>query len=349
MDTLLVVGDCSDGEDAMNPAAHGLVELSYAEALRGDPSSGFCRLPELGRGLSPRSDWRAYRRLRALIDARRPDLVHTHTSKAGALGRMAASRSTTRPRTVHTFHGLVLRDYASRPVSDVARRIERFLARRTDLCLAVSESCRRELRELGVTSEAVVVPPAVPVRTLRGRDQARKELGLPSDRVVVGFVGRPAPVKRFEMFQRMFSSARVDELGWLGVASGMSESEVSGCSPNLRMLGSDPEIASKLMAFDVLVMPSKREGMPLVAIEAARAGVPVVGFDVPGVRDAIDILGLGCVVPGTDSHESLIDGVAQVLAESRSPSTPSRELDRFDPGAVAGRLRALYGELVATR
>ncbi|MEO0480678.1 MAG: glycosyltransferase [Planctomycetota bacterium] len=349
VDTLLVVGECRGGEAAMDPVDHGLEEITFDEALSEPRRTGFCRLPELGRGLAPRRDWSAYRRLRALIDTRRPHLVHTHTSKAGALGRWAARRSVVRPKIVHTFHGLVLRDYASAPLSDLARRVEKFLARRTDLCLAVSESCRDELAELGVTRKAVVVSPAVPTRAIQGRAVARRELGLPVEGVVLGFLGRPAPIKRFECFLELLESERARELSWVGVAAGVREDEVDSGPPNLRVLGPDPEFASKIAALDVLVLPSKREGMPLVAIEAARAGVPVVGFDVPGVRDAVDSTGLGCVVPEQAGVAGLIDGVVRCLGGRSDQRTAPSQLQEFEPRFTAERLRTLYGDLLDRR
>src|SRR5690606_7996391 len=134
--TLLVTGVCRRGEPAFDLEAHGLPRLGCEEAVAlGRDALGVCVLERLGRAVAPWSDLRALSALRALVASFAPDVVHTHTSKAGVLGRLAARDAAV---VAHTFHGLVLRDYWSWPLARAARLIEQWLARRTDLLFAVS-------------------------------------------------------------------------------------------------------------------------------------------------------------------------------------------------------------------
>src|SRR5688572_21610953 len=173
--TLLVTGAVGSDEAMLSPADAGVPELSLAAALAAGPAArGWVVVPELGRGIAPLRDRRAEAMLRALARTFAPDVVHTHTSKAGWLGRRAA-RATGGAVVVHTFHGHVLQDYFARPIAALWRWLERRAATRTDVLLAVSASCADELAAAGVAPRErfVVVPPAVAVPTALDRIVAR--------------------------------------------------------------------------------------------------------------------------------------------------------------------------------
>lgn len=346
--TLLVVGRC-EGEAALDPADQGLERLSYAEVLRRGPEAeGYVEVAELRRSLHPLRDLRAAWALRGLTRAFRPDVVHTHQSKAGVLARRAAWRE--RVGTVaHTFHGHVLQDYFVRPFARWIRRIERQLAGRTTLLCAVSPSCRSELAALGVAAaERIhVVAPAIELAPFAAipRAAARAALGIPEPALVLGFVGRLVPIKRPDLFAEVVR--RIPQAVALVLGEGSERAVLTPLGPRLHALGAVPEPWRHLPACDVLVLASEREGCPLVAIEAFAAGVPVVGFDVPGIRDALDTWGAGLLVPRAAGVEGLVAAVRRLREEPALAAglvaRARRGLDRFAPAAVAQELARLYG------
>lgn len=350
--TLLVTGMVDPTEAELSPAAGGVPGLGFETALaQGPAASGWVVVPGLQRGVAPLADRAAGKALRALIRAFAPDVVHTHTSKAGWLGR-AAARAVGVRRIAHTFHGHVLQDYFGRGVSWLLARLEARLAARTDLLFAVSESCADELAAAGVAPRErfVVVPPAVAVPSARPREAARAGLGIADGERRAVCVGRLVPVKRVGDFVRMV------ELGpeWGGDVVGDGplhaaiEAQATPLGGRLRLLGARADIAAALAAYDVLVLPSVREGCPLVAVEAFAAGVPVVGYDVPGVRDALQVWGRGLLVPPARGPEGLLAAIRRLAADpdlQRDCVTAGQAaVGRFAPAAVAARLLAAYRE-----
>lgn len=345
--TLLVTGAVGRGEQELRPDAHGVPAVDLAAALAGAPQGGWLELPELRRGFAPWSDLAATRRLRQLARAWRPDVVHTHTSKAGWLGRRAVRGGGA--AIVHTFHGHVLADYFPSPVGWVLARLERRLAAGSDALVAVSASCADELAALGVAPRARidVVPPAVPCEALVPRSSARAELGLPADGPVAACVGRLVPIKRVQLFLDALRALPA----WRGdvVGSGPLRARLEASAPpNVRFVGSRPDIARLLAAYDVLALPSRREGLPLVAVEAGRAGVPVAGFDVPGVRDAVGPTTGVLARDGTGGtgFAAAIAAAAKLRCHGRSGVAPT---DASSPDVVAARLLALYGQARSRR
>ncbi len=186
-DVLVVAGTLAAGEESMEYRAEEL-ELPLL------------RMPELQRELSLRQDGAAVRKLRRLLAERRPDVLHTHTAKAGATGRTAAlslGRSR-RPRAlVHTFHGHVLRGYFGERKSRAFALTERLLASRTGALIAVSEEVRDDLVALGVArpERFVVIPYGFDLESLGAGDRARGRAlaGVADGTFLVGWVGRLAP------------------------------------------------------------------------------------------------------------------------------------------------------------
>jgi len=346
IETLLVTGAVGPEEVVLSPAAHGVPQVEAA-AL----APGWLQLPTLRRGVDPLADLRARRQLRSLVTRWRPDVVHTHTSKAGALGRRAALAAGAAV-LAHTFHGHVLDDYFGALPSMLLRRLERRLARRTDLLFSVSGSCADELAAHGVAPRArfCVVPPAVPAVPWFSREHARAQLGLPSEAWVVAAIGRLVPIKRLDDFVdavAMESGLRGDVLGDGPLRAALAAGAVrSGAGERLRLRGAEPDAASLLPAYDALVLPSVREGFPLVAVEAFAAGVPVVGYDVPGVRDALGDLGRGLLVPVADGPAGLLAALRRLQDEptlraslvEASAAAP----ERCRPDAVAAALASAY-------
>ncbi len=341
--TLLVTGIVDAGETMLSPAAGAVPQLTWEEALgAGEQASGWVQVDAMQRGVRPWRDRQAVRGLRQLLRTFRPEVVHTHTSKAGWLGRQAAWAEGG-ALIAHTFHGHVLQDYFSPPLAMWLRWLERRWARRSDLLFAVSASCAEELAAAGVAARdrLVVVPPAVPLVPRLSRTQARHHLSLGVEPRVV-CVGRLVPIKRVAHFVEM-----VGQLGGVYgdvVGDGPERKALTSLAAQVAPLhmtfrGPQAHVASWLSAYDALVLPSVREGLPLVAVEAFRAGVPVVGYDVPGVRDAL-AAGRGVLVPVASGPAGLAAAVRAVLAGSAAPTRAA--VDEFAPAAVASTLLRYY-------
>jgi glycosyltransferase involved in cell wall biosynthesis len=347
--TLLVVGACEPGEAAVDVARAG-VPLLEPSAV-GPRAEGLLQLPALGNSCPGFRDGRALRELGELLARVRPDVVHTHTSKAGWLGRRAA-RAAAVPVVAHTFHGLVLRDYFGPVRAFVLRRLERRLAAATDLLFAVSPSCADELAALGVAPRARirVVPPAVAPGPRADRAAARAALALPADAWAAAWVGRLVPIKRAPHFAEVVRRTA----GLIGHLFGDGPQRAAllaakQSEPRLVVHGAVPHVRELLPAFDALVLTSVREGCPLVTVEAFEAGVPVIGYDVPGVRDALSTWGGGVLVPEAAGPAGLAAALqrvrsdAMLRAECVARGRAARA--RFQPAAVAQQLLDAYASV----
>ncbi|MBL8752858.1 MAG: glycosyltransferase family 4 protein [Planctomycetes bacterium] len=355
--TLLVTGRVGAGETMLDPAAHGVPRLEFAAALAAGPlAEGVVELPDLGRSWAPLRERAVRAQLRALVRSFRPDVVHTHTSKAGWLGRDAA-RAERVPVVAHTFHGHVLDGYFPFPIAWWLARLERRLARGTDLVFTVSASCADELAAKGVVGRDrfLVIPPAVALPPRRSRDEARRNLGIPPGERRVAAIGRLVPIKRLGDF--VAAVARCPGLHGDLVGDGPQRQMLQALCEQLapgrvHLRGAVPGIAADLAAYDGLVLPSVREGWPLVALEAFAANVPVVGYDVPGVRDAL-AQGRGMLVPETAGPAGLADTLQELANGPRGLGSMLAAAAAFvpqcAPDRVARGIRAAYATALSRR
>ena len=241
------------------------------------------RVRGLGRAVQPTDDLIALRQLILYIRRYRPHIVHTHTAKAGVLGRLAAWLCRV-PITVHTFHGHLLHGYFSPGVTAAVSVVERALAWRTTSLLSVGEQVRDELLAAGIghASKYVVMPPGIDLKQPPESGDARSTLGLPMDGEVVAFVGRLVSVKRPERFVEMARLLASDHPRATFVLAGEGpllpelRSLSSSLGDRIRFLGWRSDVESVYSAADVVVLTSDNEGMPVSLIEAALSGIPAV-------------------------------------------------------------------------
>jgi glycosyltransferase involved in cell wall biosynthesis len=276
------------------------------------------RVAGLGRDPNPTSDIKALVELRRAIRAVAPQVVHTHTTKAGVLGRLAAWSAGV-PVTVHTFHGHHLSGYFSPRVTKALVMSERLLARRTTRLVAVGTQVRDDLLDAGIgrPDQYVVVPPGVALPPLPPRDEARHALDLELGDLVVAFVARLTNVKRPDRFLAMATAiaARQPKARFLVVGGGdLFESVREQAAPlgdRIRFLGWRSDVETIYAASDLVVLTSDNEGMPVSLIEAAICGVPVV---TTGVGSAAEVVldGVTGRVTGLDTPQ-LIEAVDNLL------------------------------------
>ena len=331
-DTTLVAGSLARGEDSMAFVA----EARGVEVVKID---------ELHREISPFRDIVAVFRLARLIRAERPQILHTHTAKAGAIGRLAAlvAGPDAPPIVVHTFHGHVLHGYFDPVRTQVFRLLERFLARTSTALIAVSPQVRDDLVSLHVApaKKFTVVRLGIELDERVAIDEemraeARRVMGIPPERFAVGWVGRMTGVKRTDDVVRAFAALRkrgVDACLCI-VGDGPDREQVErrahelGVIRDCLFLGYQEDVARFFAVFDAFVLSSVNEGTPVVAIEALAAGRPVVATRVGGVPDVVT------------------DGVDGFLVE---PGDIEALADRLERLALDPELRSAMGEAGRTR
>jgi glycosyltransferase involved in cell wall biosynthesis len=334
-------------------------EGDLTEVLRGR-GLDVRRVPGLARGIALTGELRALSMLRRELRAFQPDVVHTHTAKAGVLGRRAA-RAVPQAARVHTFHGHVLEGYFPPAVSAALVAMERRLARATDRIAAVSHATADDLLRLAVLPDGrklVVVPPGIELDALlalRGRHGALRALvGARPEDFVVGVVGRLAPVKRSEWALDVLAllGARYPALHVVfigdGGERGLLERRIGALDPGLRarahLLGARSEMVEVLADLDAVLLCSRSEGLPIALIEAGAAGKPVVATSVGGVPELVAHERTGFLGATPDE---LAFGLAQLL-ENRAlgPAMGQRARLRVDKrhsaAALAERLEGLY-------
>jgi glycosyltransferase involved in cell wall biosynthesis len=254
-------------------------------------------VPELVAPIRPTDDARALAALLALMRSRNFDVVHTHSAKAGVLGRVAASRVHT-PRIVHTLHGFPWHDFQRAPVRRTYIRIERELSRITDAYLAVGTAVAVEAVRRGIarSDQITTIGPAVErtqvVASPRTRARARSALGLGANDLVVGTVGRldfqKAPEVMLEAVRR---ATTAPTLVWVGGGPLLEDAarrcRQLGIEDRVLLLGNRDDVADLLPAFDVFAMSSRYEGLPCAVVEAQDCGIPVVATCVNAVSDVV--------------------------------------------------------------
>jgi glycosyltransferase involved in cell wall biosynthesis len=269
--------------------------------------------PSLVSPLAPNHDWRALRRLTDLCRNGGYDVVHTHSAKAGALGRLAAHRAAV-PRIVHTYHGFPFHEFQN-PVRRAAYiAIERRLARITDWVLAIgtgvaTEALRRglatpsTLRTIAPVVEAVTVP-----RTSSSRAAARLALGIGEATPLIGSVGRIDYQKAPEHLIAAIAGLRHTDTMAVWIGSGPGDRAAldlvrrAGLSERFVFAGERSDVAELLPAFDVFAMASRYEGLPCAVVEAMRCGIPVVATAVNSVPDLVVPGESGVLVPPGRPH-----------------------------------------------
>jgi glycosyltransferase involved in cell wall biosynthesis len=341
-------------EQRLVAGALGPGEGDYV-ALRA-PDLQVSYLPGLGRAPHAVDDLRALAGLVQTIRSFRPHIVHTHTAKAGVLGRLAA-RMCDVPATVHTFHGHLLNGYFSPLVRRGVIDVERVFARGTTRLVAVGDQVRRDLLAAGIgrPDQYRVVAPGVRLPSPPLRPVARDHLGLPPDRPVVSFVARLTAVKRPDRFAEMAAIVADRHPETLFVAVGDGElagdlaSRAARAGVSLRLLGWRSQMEMVYAASDVVVLTSDNEGMPVSLIEAQAAGVPCVTTGVGSTAEVIADGETGFVT-GPDPSELAL-AVDRLLGDeglrlSMGRAGAQRAGARFGPERLASDVASIYEEVL---
>ena len=336
-ETTLAAGTISEGEASM----------SFVAERRG---VSIVWVPELRREITPRADVVAVRRLVDIIRRVRPHVLHTHTAKAGAVGRVAATLAghARPPVIVHTFHGHVLKNEFDPARERLFRLIERRLARETDALITVGPQVRDELVELGTapaTRFAVVrlgIELGERVGDADGGPALRRSLGIPARRFVVGWVGRMTAVKHardaLEAMRALRDRGVEATLAMVGDGPEREALEAHasrlGIADVTVFAGFQEDVGPWYSLFDALLLPSRTEGTPVSAIESLAAKRPVVATRVGSVADVVADGVDGFLVEFGDTA-----GAAERLARLAGDAKLRREMGEAGHAKVIPRYR----------
>ena len=323
-------------------------------------------IPGLRPELRPQDDLRALLALVRAVRRFRPDLVHTHTAKAGMLGRLAALTMRPRPIIVHTYHGHVLEGYFGRMRNAFYRGLERAQGRISDALIGVSQATVDDLVRLHIAPREKfrVVPIGLDLDRFlaAGSEEGaefRREAGAGDQQALLTWVGRLVPIKRVDVLLRAL--ARADgaaDLRLAIVGDGELRDELEqlarelGISERVWFAGYREDMVAVAAASDIAVLSSDNEGTPVSLIEAAAAATPAATTGVGGVADVVTG-DTGVVVPAGDS-DALGDAIAALAADPARRTEMGRRAREHVRGTysvarLVADIDALYSELLRAR
>ena len=243
------------------------------------------RVSHMGRKISPSNDFKAWLELRKVIEEIKPEIVHTHTFKAGLIGRLVSGEH----KRVHTFHGHLFDDQSFSPAAKKIITIaERYLAKRTDVLISVGKRVGRDLRAAGIgpNNKWTSIPPGVNALPKIEKTKARELLGLKTDVFLVGWMARMTGVKNPFLALEVAKKMPAMQFVMAGGGELLGLVKERACD-NVSVIGWT-DAATFWSAVDCALSTSDNEGMPIALIEAQLSGVPVVATDVGSNSEVVE-------------------------------------------------------------
>jgi glycosyltransferase involved in cell wall biosynthesis len=268
-------------------------EADYLETVATDVQA--IRIDGFGRRVSLGGDIRAFSALVKEIRTFKPHVIHTHTAKAGFLGRIASIISLQPSIRVHTFHGHLLNGYFGSLKRFLVVIAERILAIFTDQLLAVGDKVRQDLLIAGIGKKEKfgLMPPGLVINKLPAKAESLKSFGLSNSRLQCAFIGRITQIKRPDRFLDVVSEVKKRGIDLDFFMAGDGEllegyrKRISEQDLPVTVLGWQSDIEKVLSAADIVVLTSDNEGTPLSLIQAGMAGLPVVTTNVGSVPEIV--------------------------------------------------------------
>jgi glycosyltransferase involved in cell wall biosynthesis len=317
---------------------------------------------ELRRAIHPIRDWRAYRRLIGLLGELRPDVMHSHSSKAGILARKAAAK-VGGIGIVHTIHGLPFHPYQSAWENLLYKRLERRAARRTDAIISVADAMTRQALAAGVgrPGQFTTIYSGMDVAPFlerpAGADEFRRRLNLPAEAVLVTQVSRLAELKGHQYVIAAAGMVRDERVHYCFVGDGAWRGRIeaaiarAGLSGRFHLTGllAPQKMPAVMHASDIVVHCSLREGLARALPQAMLAGRPGVSYDVDGAREVVDHrTGVLLEPMDADGLRVAIETLARAPELRAKLGAAGRERCRemFDHRRMVDRVEALYRRVI---
>lgn len=268
-------------------------EADYLETVATDIKA--TRIAGLGRSVSLVADVRAFFALVGMIKKIAPDVIHTHTAKAGVLGRLAAILAGRKAKRIHTFHGHLLHGYFSGWKVKLVIAIEKFLAKRTDVLVAVGNQVKSDLLASGIgkSDQYRVFYPGLVEPVKVSKDAARKQFEMAAGETYIAYVGRMTAIKRPDRLLDTAAEVKARNLSVQFIVAGegdlfeATKKDAAARELPVRFLGWRKDIGALFAASDIAILTSDNEGIPLTLIQAAQASLPIVSTGVGSIGDIV--------------------------------------------------------------
>lgn len=378
--TRLIIGGAQENTVL---SCKGLVERGHRVTLMAGPETGpegslwdaarqsgaeLIPIETMRRAVRFQDDIRAYRALMQQFRSLRPDIVHTHSSKAGILGRAAANKAAV-PVIVHTIHGMSFNRTQAWPVRQTYRFLERRAARKTDKIVAVADAMIEQAVDAGIAPRGkfTTIRSGLEVARFAPNPETRKlvraEWGVSDEHVLVGTVARLFTNKGYEeiLAAMPWAVQRNPRLHFVWVGDGAfrekysGEVERLGLRSRVHMTGLVPpaDVARLMTGFDMLVHASRWEGLPRAVVQALLTEVPCISFDNDGAPEVVIPEQTGLLVPLGDSAQ-LAEAIVRLASDESlrrrlGACGRTRCLDAFDWRNMVEQLDALYAGLIQER
>ncbi|MCT4579972.1 MAG: glycosyltransferase [Flavobacteriales bacterium] len=270
-------------------------------------------IPEMKREINFKDDKIAYQKLKQIIADFQPDIVHTHASKAGAIGRLAARKMNV-PVILHTFHGHVFHSYFGKAKTTMYKNIERYLAKKSSSIIAISEIQKRELvqeHHICTAEKVKVIPLGFDLNRFREdttnkRNNFRTEWNISKQTIAIGIIGRLVPIKNHHFFLRVVNNIRQltqQEVRFFIVGDGELKADLMDYCNTLNLPYTTRKDTPALVTFtswikdidrvnaglDIITLTSKNEGTPVSLIEAQASSKPIVSTNVGGIENVVKL------------------------------------------------------------
>lgn len=298
-ETLLVAGEKDETEDSSQFIVH---ELGLKPII----------IPEMKREINLKNDRIAYQKIKEVIADFKPDIVHTHASKAGAIGRLAAYKMKV-PVILHTFHGHVFHSYFGKVKTTIYKTIERNLARKSTKIIAISAIQKKELstiHKIAKPHKIEVIPLGFDLNKFKEnqkekRKSFRQKWLIEEDEIAVGIIGRLVPIKNHHFFLNVvkkISEVTTKKVRFIIIGDGELRKELENYCNQLKIgFSTEKNATNALLTFtswikdidvalaglDIVALTSKNEGTPVSLIEAQAAGKPIASTNVGGIENIV--------------------------------------------------------------
>ena len=308
-DLTLITGSCDTTEE------------DYLEKIA--TSIPYVKIKSLQRAISPRQDLLTFVRLWKILREIDPAVIHTHTSKAGLIGRIVSKLAVPRAKRIHTFHGHLLDGYFSPLKTRLITKLERLLAKKTDVLIAMGNQVMKDLQTVGVGSDSKfrVFFPGLKAANIQSRENSRIKLGVDSSKVICLFVGRLTQIKRPDRLLDAIQILKEKNLEVQFIVAGDGElskyveDRVREEALPVKMLGWVKDTSEAFSSSDILVLCSDNEAVSLVLIEGSQYGLPLVSTNVGSVSDVVIDHSTGYLTESTP--QSLADAIEKLVRDEQ--------------------------------
>ena len=329
---------------------------------------------EMRRSMNPIQDWKAYQEIKKIIKEFNPDIVHTHASKAGAIGRLAAI-SCKVPVIVHTFHGHVFHGYFNPTITRIYKTVERYLAKKSDAIIAISDLQKNELayiHKIATADKITVIPLGFDLdqfaeNSEEKRKSFRSKFVINEGELAIGIIGRLVPIKNHQLFIK--AAKHVQEKSKSPVrfviigdgeskgdiqeqckAADLSYEENQSNDANVIFTSWIKEIDWAIAGLDIVCLTSLNEGTPVSLIEAQAAGKPIVTTEVGGIKNIV-LPNKSALLSPIENESLFVENLLklvenQELRKEMSGCGKSMVLDKFSYRVLVKNMEGLYSRLM---